>query len=153
MPVNYAKLGIRFEYPENWTLDEEDARDTRNAATVYAPSGAFWSVNLQPSDDGEPMALVESVLETLRKEYPDIDAEPVRETVEGWEMIGYEANFYCLDLTNTAQIHAVQSPFGTFVVVAQAEDQDYQRLAPVFQAMTISLLRNSLGTAKREPQA
>ncbi|MCE9553320.1 MAG: hypothetical protein K8T91_08070 [Planctomycetes bacterium] len=145
MPVNYAKLGIRFEYPENWILDEEEARDTRNAATVYAPSGAFWSVNLQPADDGEPQALIDSVLETLRQEYPDIDEEPVRETVEDWDMIGYEANFYCLDLTNTAQIRAVPSPFGTFVIVAQAEDREYERLGPVFRAMTISLLRNSLG--------
>lgn len=145
MPVNYAKLGIRFEYPENWTLDEEEARDTRNAATVYAPSGAFWSVNLQPSDGGGPMALADSVVDTLRQEYPDFDAEPIRETVEGWELVGYEANFYCLDLTNTAQIRAIRSPFGTFVILAQAEDREYQRLAPVFQAMIISLLRNSLG--------
>lgn len=145
MPVTYAKLGIRFEYPENWTLDEEEARDSRNAATVYAPSGAFWSVNLQPSDDGEPLALADSVVETLKQEYPDFDEEPVRETLEGWELIGYEANFYCLDLTNTAQIRAVQSPYGTFVILTQAEDREFERLAPVFQAMTISLLRNSLG--------
>ena len=149
MPVTYAKPGIQFEYPDNWTLDEEEARDSRNAATVYAPTGAFWSVNLQPSGDADPTALVDSVLETLRQEYPDLDGEPVIETVEGRNLIGYEANFYCLDLTNTAQIRAVQSPFGIFVILAQAEDREYQRLSPVFQAMTISLLRNSLGKGAR----
>ena len=147
MPVTYAKLGIRFEYPENWTLDEQEARDTRNAVTIYAPGGAFWSVNLQPTDSSEPAELVESVVETMRQEYPDIDVIPASETIEGWELIGYEINFYCLDLTNTAQVRAVSSPFGNFVILAQAEDREYDRLAPVFNALTVSLLRNSLNKA------
>jgi len=146
MPHTYAKLGIRFDYPENWTLDEEEARDTRNAVTVYAPDGAFWSVNVQPADEGEPAALAASVLEAMRQEYPDLDAEPVQEVIEGRELVGYEANFYCLDLTNTAQIRAAGSPFGTFVILAQAEDREYVRLAPIFQALTTSLIRGSTPT-------
>jgi hypothetical protein len=144
MPQTYAKLGIRFEYPDNWTLDEEEARDTRNAVTVYAPGGAFWSVSVQPSNEGEPDALAASVLETMRQEYPDLDAEPIQEQIEGHDLTGFETNFYCLDLTNTAQIRAIGSPFGTFVILAQAEDREYERLAPVFKALTVSLIRGSL---------
>jgi hypothetical protein len=147
MPATYAKLGIRFEYPENWSVDEQEARDTRNAVTVYSPGGAFWSVNLQPTEAGDPAALVQGVVEAMRQEYPDIDIEQASQRIEGWELMGCEANFYCLDLTNTAQIHAVPSPFGTFVIVAQAEDREFAQLAPVFRAITVSLLRNSLGSA------
>lgn len=144
MPHSYAKLGIHFEYPDNWTLDEQEARDTRNAVTVYAPGGAFWSVNVQAAEDGEPAALARSVVDAMQQEYTEIDVEPVQEVIEGWEVVGFDMNFYCLDLTNSAQVLAVGSPFGTFVVLAQAEDREYERLAPVFRAMTVSLIRGSL---------
>ena len=34
MPEKYEKLGISFQYPDNWTLDEEDALAGRNSVTV-----------------------------------------------------------------------------------------------------------------------
>ena len=143
MTATYDKLGIHFEYPENWQLDEEEARSTGNTVTVYTPTGGFWSISIQPGE-ADPQKLVDDALETMRAEYADMDVEPLTEVIEGWPAVGYDMNFYCLDLTNTAQVRSMQTPYGTFVIMAQAEDRDFQQLAPVFNAMTVSLLRKSL---------
>ncbi len=143
MPASYEKLGIRFEYPDNWRLDEEEARASRNAVTVYTPGGAFWSVSIQPAS-ADPAELAAAAVETLRAEYHDLDVEKANEMIEGWNLRGYEVNFYCLDLTNTAQIRAVQTPLGVYVILMQAEDREFEQLSPVFRAMTTSLLRQSL---------
>ena len=37
MPSTYDKLGIRFQFPDNWSLDENEARDSGNAVSVYSP--------------------------------------------------------------------------------------------------------------------
>ncbi|MCE9546330.1 MAG: hypothetical protein K8T25_12520 [Planctomycetia bacterium] len=141
MPATYAKLGIRFDYPDNWTIDEDEARATRNAVTVYAPGGAFWSVLVLPSEV-DPAAEAATAVETMRADYDEIDVEPIEEQVEGWDLAGFDLNFYCLDLTNTAQIRAFNSPFGTYMILVQAEDREFQQLELVFRAITVSMLRH-----------
>ena len=46
MPAVYEKLGIRFLYPENWTLDEQEALEGETTVALYSPSGGFWSIML-----------------------------------------------------------------------------------------------------------
>ena len=54
MPHTFSKFGISFLYPDNWTLDEQDAEGEAESATVYSPGGAFWSVSVHsPSSDPE----------------------------------------------------------------------------------------------------
>ena len=48
MPAVYDKMGIRFLYPDNWQLDEEEALHGDQSVTVYSPGGAFWSIVLHP---------------------------------------------------------------------------------------------------------
>ena len=52
MPAEFNKLGIRFLYPENWTLDEQEALEGNRSVTVYSPGGAFWSIAMhEPNVD------------------------------------------------------------------------------------------------------
>ena len=48
MPLMYEKLGIAFQYPDNWELDEQDALLGEQSVAVYSPGGAFWCVAMQP---------------------------------------------------------------------------------------------------------
>ncbi len=52
--------------------------------------------------------MAQAALDAMRKEYDDMDAEPVRETIAGYELVGFDLNFFCLDLTNTARIRSVR---------------------------------------------
>ena len=148
MPGAYDKLGIQFQYPESWRLDEAEALAGEQSVTVYSPGGAFWSVMIHPATQ-DLQAVADAALETMKQVYADLDAEAVRETVAGVDLLGYDVNFYCLDLTNTALVRAGRTPRAAFLILCQAEDREFDQVENVFRAITQSLLveRNSFRSA------
>lgn len=145
MPRHYDKLGVRFQYPDNWELDEGDAARGQTSITVYAPGGAFWSLAAHPPG-ADPQEITAAAEQTMRQEYPELDAEPVVQQVDGHELLGADFNFIYLDLTNTCQIRCLRSPSATYVVFTQAEDRDFAQVEKIFEAMTVSFLRETVGT-------
>lgn len=141
MPGEYNKLGIKFQYPENWTLDEEDALVGQQSVTVYSPGGAFWSVSIHPHT-AEPKKLAKAAVRAMKEEYEELESELTQETIAGQEVIGYDLNFYYLDLTNTAIVRCLRTPRASYAVFCQAEDREFDQVQQVFQAMTTSLLKN-----------
>ncbi|HID78261.1 MAG TPA: hypothetical protein EYP56_19985 [Planctomycetaceae bacterium] len=139
MPATYNKLGITFQYPENWTLDEEDALTGQQSVTVYSPGGAFWSISIHPRS-ADPQRLARAAVEAMRQEYADVDAEAADERIAGREMIGYDLNFFYLDLTNTAMVRSLRTARATYVIFSQAEDREFQRVEMVFRAITTSFV-------------
>jgi hypothetical protein len=141
MPNTYDKMGVRFLYPDNWTLDQGEAVAGSASVSVYSPEGSFWSIVLDgPSVDPADLSL--AALTALKTEYEGCDAAPVSETLAGQEVHGYEVNFFCLDLTSTAVIQSFRLRQATCLMICQAEDRDIARHEPVFRAMTTSLLVN-----------
>lgn len=138
MTAFYDKLGIQFQYPENWTLDEDEALEGEQSVSVYSPGGAFWSVMVRPPSQA-PEELVEAVLRTMKQEYDELDAEAVEESIGELHWVGCDLNFYCLDLTNTAAVRGVRTPRSTLLVLWQATDRELDEVEAVFQAMTRSL--------------
>lgn len=144
MPVTYDDLGIRFLFPENWSLEADDELPDRPSVTIYSPGGAFWTVVRRgPSDDLDQMA--EEAAAAVREEYPGSDTEPVHETVGNVELQGYDLTFFCLDLINTACVRVCRTASATYLIVYQAEDRDFVKLRDVFRALTVSLLQESSG--------
>lgn len=138
MPAIYDNLGIRFQYPENWSLDESESSE--HAVTVYSPGGGFWSlVWRDPAEDPHDLAV--EALQTLKKEYAETESEPASETIAGHEISGFDVSFYYLDLTNTAVIRGFRTHSASCLLLCQAEDREFREIEPVFQAMTASLLR------------
>lgn len=148
MPAKYEKLGISFQYPENWTLDEEDALAGRAAVTVYSPGGAFWSVAILPKS-AYPEELAQAAAEALKQEYEGAEVEKAQQSLVGYDLVGYDLNFFYLDLTNTAQIRSLRVDPQCYTIIWQAEDRELVGIERVFLAMTVSLLSNlrSLGDA------
>lgn len=139
MPGTYEKLGIRFQYPESWRVDEAEALAGEQSVAVYSPEGAFWSVMIHaPTQDLQSLA--DAALETMKQVYDELDAEAVAETMSHVPLVGYDINFYCLDLTNTAQVRACRTPAAAYLILCQADDREYAQVAGVFQAITHSLL-------------
>lgn len=141
MPAVFEKLGVRFEYPDSWKIDEEEARESGDTITVYSPGGAFWTLNIVSEPGVDHEELTAASVEAMRDEYDELDASPVTEMLDGVELTGYDMNFYCLDLTNTARVRAVERQQTTYVILCQAEDREFDVVSPVFDAMTASLLR------------
>jgi len=141
MPAEFRKLGISFQYPDNWALDEEDALAGRRSVTVCSPGGAFWSVSVHPRST-DPAMLAKAAVDAMKAEYDDLETEEIQETIAGRQTIGYDLSFYCLDLTSTASVRCIRTDRATYTVFCQAEDREYDKVRAVFLAMTTSLLSN-----------
>lgn len=145
MPALFDRLGISFQYPENWRLDEADILEGRKSVTVYSPSGgAFWMVSVHPRGS-QPAKLAADALHAMTQEYEEVESKPVSETLSEFDLVGYDLNFYYLDLTNSAVVRCVRTEHGTLTIFYQGEDREYDAIEPVFRAMTVSLLRNAVG--------
>lgn len=144
MPAEFNKMGISFLYPDNWVLDENDAKAGQDSVTVFSPGGAFWSVSVHPPS-ADPQRLAKTALKAMEDEYKELETEPVRQTIAEQKMIGYEISFYYLDLINTASILCFRGTGASYAVFWQAEDRDLKLIQDVFLAITTSLVGNLLG--------
>ena len=138
MPALFRKLGISFQYPDNWALDEEDALAGRKSVTVFSPGGAFWSVSVHPQST-HPLRMAEAAVDAIREEYAELEVEEARETIAGRETVGFDLTFYYLDLVNSASVRCLRTDRATYAVFCQAEDHEFDQLHPVFLAITTSL--------------
>jgi hypothetical protein len=141
MPHVFDKLGVRFAYPDSWSLEEQELPEA-SSVTVSSPGGAFWWLAVHPGE-ADLAAVARAVMQGFREEYADVDIEAVAEEVDDQELIGYDVNFYCLDLTTTAQIRGFRAAHATYMMLWQAEDREFELVRPVFAAITASLIRTA----------
>ena len=143
--MRFDRFGLAFDHPDNWTVDVDDATGLQAAVTVYAPDGGFWSVSAH--EPGGPAAeLAAAVVQEMRSQYQELDSEPAEDAIGGHTLRGFDLNFYCLDLTNTAQVRTLETPTAVYLLLCQAEDREWEETAPVFAAMTASFV-TGLGPA------
>jgi hypothetical protein len=138
MPGVYDKFGVKFLYPENWTITDEEAEDWPKAVTVQSPQGGFWTLHIY--EGGVNISqLVREAVEALRVEYADLEAEELLQPEDGTDY-GYDVNFYYLDLIVTAQVRGVLLPGKALLWLTQAESREFDEYEPVFRVITMSLL-------------
>ena len=140
MPQLYENFGVRFFYPEDWTVEDESGEEI----TVYSPEGAFWIVAVHPPGTNAEK-LADEARTAMGAEYPGLESEPVSETVCDWPGVGFDMNFIYLDLVNISLVRCFETPAGTLVTFCQSEGREYERVAPVFRAMTQSVMDSLVG--------
>ena len=139
MPHTFDKLGVRFLYPDNWELTDEQGMESPYSVGLQTPQGGMWLLQIHSS--GEPLELAAEALRTMREEYAELEADSLVERIEGHDAVGFEMRFYYLDFVVMAKIVSVKRGDLSLVVLCQAEDRDYDQLEPIFKAVLISLLR------------
>jgi hypothetical protein len=129
--------GIRFQYPDNWRLTREDA-ETGWTVSVQSPDTAFFLLTF---DDQMPEIdqVVQTVLDALRADYPELEADDALESLAGQPAMGHDIRFFSLDLTNTCRTRCFYSETGTILAMWQANDLELDAVEPVFQAICKSL--------------
>lgn len=146
--MRFERMGLVFDYPDDWALelDADGGSEAGGspAVTLLSPGGGFWSVS-RHEGNGNARLLAEAVVAQMRSEYQDIDIEAASDSIGGHLLPGFDFNFYCLDLTNTASVRTLQAPGSLHVVFCQADDGEWGRVATVFAAMTTSLVRGLPG--------
>jgi hypothetical protein len=141
MSAVYENFGVSFMYPENWQVADESDQVEAGPKTVSinSPGGGFWTLHVyEPAV--EPQHLADQFRLTMEGEYEGLEASPVTETIGNATAIGYDMDFYCLDFVVTAQVRSLRVGKRTYVLACQAESREFDKLAPVFQAISYSLL-------------
>ena len=135
MPKLFDDLGVRFQYPDNWRVDDDASSE---GVSVYSPGGSFWSLTIHPPGK-EPIELLDQVLGQMKTEYRELDSHLVQLPVAGDDRQGLEMNFVCLDLTCTAVACAFEDYKATYLVLYEADDRELEQIEPVFRAISASL--------------
>ncbi|MDX1948677.1 MAG: hypothetical protein SFU86_25035 [Pirellulaceae bacterium] len=139
MPAVYENTGIRFLYPENWSITEEEIEEWPRNVTLQSPDTGFWSLQVFPPGH-EPRPSVQEMIGSLREIYGEIEVLPVKETYGDTETKGVDLAFFYLDLMIESKIRTLRTPSSTLIWQYQAESREFDDLEAVFQAISTSLL-------------
>ncbi|HZL91415.1 MAG TPA: hypothetical protein VFB96_23810 [Pirellulaceae bacterium] len=145
MPAIYEHQGIRFMYPENWSVMDEEYDAWPHSVTVQSPQTAFWSLHVYPPRQ-EVRPLVKEVVESIQASFPDQELEvlPATDEVADTETKGVDICFFYLDLLVEARIRTVKTPSATLIWHYQAESRELEEMEQVFRAIATSLLQNQV---------
>lgn len=134
----YQGHGVQFEYPEDWTIQEESGAD-QTTISVQSPGTTYWTLSLfEDRPDAEQVA--ESVITAYEEMYEELDIYEPDVQVLGVPAIARELDFVCLDLVSTASLIVFQSLKHTILITFQGEDRDLEKTRPIVELMTRSLL-------------
>src|SRR5260370_36810348 len=81
MSVLVEEDGIRFRYPENWSLERQE-NESGWTVSVQSPGTAFLLLSYDESMP-ETEEVAGAALEALREDYPDLDADACVDSVAG----------------------------------------------------------------------
>src|SRR4051812_35030856 len=120
MVAKFERQGIEFQYPDNWTTEVEEFESGWSVA-IQSPGTAFMTLTFDESYPGVG-EFADYALEAIQAEYKDLDAEPTVEPMCGQPAIGYDVQFFSLDLTNSCQIRSFAVDTGTLLMFWQSTD-------------------------------
>ena len=146
MLADYQTDGLRFEYPSDWDLTEEQRPDGLSV-TVSSAGTAFCSFLLMP-DRPAVATVLETALAAFQEAYDEIDSESVECRLASRATHGLDVDFYCLELLNTAWLRAFRTGrYTVFVLFQSGFDEPDAR--PIFDAICASLDCNAQISASR----
>jgi hypothetical protein len=148
MVATYDRHGISFVYPDNWEFSDEFQGADIHCVTLQSPGSGFWMLQALQTEKS-PELLAAETLHSVKQELEDIEVVHVEEDIEGTHSVGYDLLFYCLDFIVSAKVRSFSLDGRTYVLLWQAEDNEFERISPVFSAITTSLLNPSKRLAAR----
>ena len=143
MPAVFERFGVRFLYPENWSLMDLEVEDWPRTVTIQSGDTGFWTLHVYPAGQ-EALTLVDELAQAISQEFGELEILPAREDLGDTSAAGVDICFFCLDLLVEAKIRYVHTPSATLIWHYQAESREFERIEPVFQAIAVSLLRTQV---------
>src|SRR5438552_3627052 len=137
MPKEFREGCLSFSYPDSWSLERQDS-DNGWTVTLQSPGTAFLMLTLD-NDYPDVNRVVDTVLDALRSEYPQLEADDNAEQIAGVWAFGHDINFISLDLTNTCWTRSFDTPDGTVLLMCQAADFELPQAEPILRAICASL--------------
>ena len=147
MPAVYENLGVRFLYPENWSVVDEERQDWPRSVTLQSPGTSFWTLLVYPPQQATgPM--IDHVVDSIREMYDELEVLEGGETLAAVPTSGVDICFFYLDLLVEAKIRVLVTPSATLLWHYQAESKEFDAMEPVFHAIATSLLQTQVALPK-----
>ncbi|MFM8932268.1 MAG: hypothetical protein ACKOS8_10375 [Gemmataceae bacterium] len=129
---------LQFNRPEGWKVERESDGETGCwRLTLQSPGTAFLLLTSLGNDMDSTQA-AEATLESLKSDYPGLEAEEVMDKLAGVPATGYEVQFGYLDDFHTCQIRCFETANdGTVLALWQFSDID----AEEFEEPLLELVR------------
>ena len=131
MPATFDSFGLRFLYPDNWSIADRGEDEGTAGVTFDLPTGGFFSIE-QVRDGQLEEELIEEIQESIEEEYGEVEREDVASD-EGSRTVDFE--FYCLDLLVISRLKIVSIGTTPYFIQIQAESRDFEENAMVFAAI------------------
>ena len=139
MTSTYQKRDIGFIFPENWKLNENETEGSTQIS-LESPQACQWDLYIFDSSMSEA-DWVKQLMVALSEQFDSFESQPLELAIGKYQLHGFEAFFYCLDLLVSA--HLLELPKKNEehrVLMYQGESREFDRNLEVFHAITISLL-------------
>lgn len=134
MPATFESLGIKFLYPDNWTITDRSAEEGIDGVTFDLPAGGFFSLerarNLSSNDE-----LIDAIQAGIAKEYGEVERTVVDVPGALAGELTVDFQFYYLDLIIISRLMIARINDLKFVIQMQAESRDFDANEMVFQAI------------------
>lgn len=134
----YDGHGVRFEYPADWEVDEDEG-EGRTTVTVQSPSGLAFAMVTLDEDRPAPTEMIDEAVSAMRAEYPTVEVEPAMEEIGGHRATGHDLEFFSLDMINACAIRGFRTPRRTILIFGQwsaeeAGDEEPEELVRALRA-------------------
>ena len=135
--ADFSRDGLAFRYPADWRLELEEADDGWTV-TLQSPGTAFAVVRLDRNLP-DPRDVVHATLETLRADYPELEAEAAIDMLAGEMAVGHDIEFFPLDAPTRCWTRSFHGEAGTVLVLCQVSTLDPEEHEGRLQAFCASL--------------
>ena len=134
----YARDGVQFRYPANWSVETDEGGEGGWTVTLRSNDTAFLLVSLRP-DAEDPAQVADEALEALKAEYKELDAATAVETIAGTLAIGHDIDFLTVDTPILCRTRCLQTDGGPLLVLSQTSEYDREKNEMVLSAVIASL--------------
>lgn len=118
----FDRTGVRFHFPDDWTLDADDSI-TEWSATIESPGSAFFLFSMRSMEE-TPSDLVDEALEAMKEDYKDLEAEMLVTNLAGHPALGYDVDFTTVDAVTKSWIRCIDTEFGPLLILAQLAEHE-----------------------------
>ncbi len=131
MPATFDSFGLKFLYPDNWTIADRAEIEGNSGVTFELPCGGFFSI--EPLRVGQLTdELIGEVADSIAEEYGEVERDEIATDDRGRTV---DLRFYYLDLMVVSRLKFIQIGDRDFFVQMQAESRDFDSNEMVFEAI------------------
>ena len=134
MPATFDSFGIKFLYPDNWSVVDRGEGEGEEGVTLELPSGGFFSIERE-AEGQLADELIEDLLSSFEVEYGEVEREELPLDSQGDVERAVEFRFYYLDLLIISRMLILERREKSYVVQIQAESRDFESNEMVFHAI------------------